>query len=86
MYYDAYITMHVPSRCARPRPRSSALALGCEDGSVTTYGLHFATVHGLYQDRYAYRDNMTDVIIQNLVTEQKVRATPVAGAMYRGQA
>lgn len=33
----------------------------------------FNTVHGLYQDRYAYRDAMSDVIIQHMITEQKVR-------------
>lgn len=31
------------------------------------------TVHGLYKERYAYRENMTDVIVQNLITEVKVR-------------
>lgn len=30
-------------------------------------------VHGLYKERYAYRENMTDIIIQHLITEQKVR-------------
>jgi intraflagellar transport protein 122 len=37
------------------------------------YQTVFSTVHGLYQDRYAHRDTMTDVIIQHLITEQKVR-------------
>jgi intraflagellar transport protein 122 len=27
----------------------------------------------LYKERYAFRENMTDVIIQHLITEQKVR-------------
>lgn len=30
-------------------------------------------IHGLYRERYAFRENMTDVIIQHLITEQKVR-------------
>ena len=31
------------------------------------------TVHALYGNRYAYRENMTDVIVQHLLTEDKVR-------------
>ena len=59
--------------CARPRPGQNYVAVGCEDGSVSMHHLQFNTVHGLYQDRYAYRDLMTDAIIQHLITEQKVR-------------
>jgi len=55
------------------RPRQNNVVIGCNDGSVVMYQVVFSTVHGLYQDRYAYRDVMTDVIIQHLVTEQKVR-------------
>ncbi|KAF8070897.1 5-methyltetrahydropteroyltriglutamate--homocysteine methyltransferase [Scenedesmus sp. PABB004] len=57
----------------RPRPRANCVAVGCEDGSVAVLSLSFATVHGLYGERYAYRDAMSDVIIQHLITEQKVR-------------
>ena len=59
--------------CAAPRPKQNYVAVGCEDGSITMHQLIFSTVHGLYKDRYAYRDYMTDVIIQHLVTEQKLR-------------
>lgn len=55
------------------RPDSNFVVLGCQDGTITCYQLIFSTVHGLYKDRYAYRDNMTDVIVQHLITEQKVR-------------
>uniref|UniRef100_A0A8C6TMT4 Intraflagellar transport protein 122 homolog n=1 Tax=Neogobius melanostomus TaxID=47308 RepID=A0A8C6TMT4_9GOBI len=55
------------------RPESNFVVLGCQDGTITCYQLIFSTVHGLYKDRYAYRDNMTDVIVQHLITEQKVR-------------
>ncbi|XP_064632482.1 intraflagellar transport protein 122 homolog isoform X2 [Lineus longissimus] len=55
------------------KPDSNYVAVGCQDGTIAYYQLIFSTVHGLYKDRYAFRDNMTDVIIQHLITEQKVR-------------
>lgn len=57
----------------KPRPKANYIAVGGEDGSIAMLQLVFSTVHGLYGDRYVYRDLMTDVIIQHLITEQKVR-------------
>uniref|UniRef100_A0A667ZHE5 Intraflagellar transport protein 122 homolog n=1 Tax=Myripristis murdjan TaxID=586833 RepID=A0A667ZHE5_9TELE len=57
----------------RVKPDSNYVVLGCQDGTIACYQLIFSTVHGLYKDRYAYRDSMTDVIVQHLITEQKVR-------------
>lgn len=57
----------------KPRPKHNYMAVGCENGSITMFQIVFSTVHGLYHERYAYRDLMTDVIIQHLITEQKVR-------------
>ncbi|XP_054464764.1 intraflagellar transport protein 122 homolog [Anoplopoma fimbria] len=57
----------------RVKPDSNFVVLGCQDGTIACYQLLFSTVHGLYKDRYAYRDSMTDVIVQHLITEQKVR-------------
>ena len=55
----------------KPRPKNNFLAVGCNDGTLGMFHTVFSTVHGLYQDRYAHRDTMTDVIIQHLITEQK---------------
>lgn len=58
---------------ARARPKHDAVAVGADDGTLSYHKLAFDTVHSIYQDRYAYRENMTDVIVQHLMTEQKVR-------------
>ncbi|NWW94244.1 IF122 protein, partial [Rhynochetos jubatus] len=55
------------------KPDSNYVVIGCQDGTISFFQLIFSTVHGLYKDRYAYRDSMTDVIVQHLITEQKVR-------------
>eukprot|EP00727_Mastigamoeba_balamuthi_P011662 m51a1_g7118 putative intraflagellar transport protein 122 homolog isoform x2 (1281) ;mRNA; r:111972-117314 len=57
----------------KPRPKQNYVAVGDNNGVVSMYQLVFSTVHGLYLDRYAYRDFMTDVIIQHLSTEKKFR-------------
>lgn len=58
---------------AAVHPNGSAIAVGCQNGSLAFYNLAFNTVHALYRERYAFRENMCDVIIQHLVSGQKVR-------------
>lgn len=58
---------------AKQRPRQNYVAVARNDGTVSMHMLAFTTVHGLYKDRYAYRDSMTDVIVQHLLTDHKVR-------------
>lgn len=48
-------------------------ALGCLDGTLWCYQIVFNKVHGLYQEKYAYRENLTDVIIHHLTSGTKVK-------------
>ncbi|KAI1301651.1 Intraflagellar transport protein -like protein [Halotydeus destructor] len=54
-------------------PTDTRVAICSHDGKFCLYEIQYSTVHSLYKERYAYRVNMTDVIIQHLITEQKVR-------------
>ncbi|KAF0705653.1 Aste57867_6993 [Aphanomyces stellatus] len=54
----------------KARPKTNTIAVGCDDGTISAYHLVFGTVHGIFQERYSYRENMTDVIVQHLMTEQ----------------
>ncbi|XP_049885903.1 intraflagellar transport protein 122 homolog [Pectinophora gossypiella] len=56
-----------------PSPSFNTIAVACQDGTLWCYQVVLSTVHGLYRERYAYRENMTDVIIQHLTTGNKVR-------------
>lgn len=41
-------------------------AIGSQDGTISCHNLVLSTVHGLYRDRYAYRENLTNVTVQLL--------------------
>ena len=54
-------------------PGTNAVFAGANNGALTSFKVEFDKVHGLYQERYAYRELMTDVIIQHLVSETRVK-------------
>ena len=47
--------------------------LGSDRGGVEMVQMQFNAVHSLHLDRYAFRDNLTEVVVQHLVTDRKVR-------------
>ena len=57
----------------RSQPKGSMILLGSDSGRLSMQKLQFGTAHGIYQERYAYRENLTDVVVQHLMTDQKVR-------------
>ncbi|KAK6014011.1 WD domain, G-beta repeat protein, partial [Ostertagia ostertagi] len=61
--------------CVRVRPISnpSTVVVGCVDGTIACYNLMFSTIHGLHKERYAFRDNMTDVVVQHLIHHTMTR-------------
>jgi intraflagellar transport protein 122 len=55
------------------RSKQNQIAVGTHDGTISIYQINFHTIHGLYQDKYAFRQNMTEVMIQDLSTDQRAR-------------
>ncbi|XP_055948629.1 intraflagellar transport protein 122 homolog isoform X1 [Argiope bruennichi] len=58
--------------CCATKDDSTHVAIGTQDGIASYYEVGFSTVHSLYRERYAYRENMTDVVVQHLITDDKV--------------
>lgn len=59
--------------CCACHGESDLLALGTHTGAIELLKMKFDAVHALYRDRYAYRENLTEVIVSHLVTDKKVR-------------
>ena len=55
------------------RPGANAVAVAGNDGTVALHTVTFATVHGLYGDRYASREACTEVVVRHLVSDARVR-------------
>ena len=47
--------------------------VGTNSGSIDNLQLSFETVHALYREKYAYRENLTDIVIHHLTADRKVR-------------
>lgn len=52
--------------CCAVRNKSNVIAFPTGQGKFALVDCLFDTVHGLYQDIYAFRDSMTYVVLQNL--------------------
>ncbi|VDM32299.1 unnamed protein product [Hydatigera taeniaeformis] len=52
-------------------PRDKCLVIGCQDGTIRSLRYSLPIVHSFFRDRYAFREMLTDVVIQHLLTEQR---------------
>jgi len=61
--------------CATPfhGTSSTKMALGADNGDIEVLNLRFDNVFGINSDRYAFRENLTEIVVQHLITDRKVR-------------
>ncbi|CAH8535112.1 unnamed protein product [Schistosoma rodhaini] len=59
--------------CCCTRNGYNQIVVGCQDGTLETVQLLLDPVYSFHKDRYAYRESLTDVVVQHLITEQKAR-------------
>lgn len=54
-------------------PAGDLIAIGAEDGTINVMKLAFNDVYSVYNDKFAYRHHMTDIVIQHMQSGQKSR-------------
>lgn len=52
---------------------SEKVLVGCDNGDIDFRSLLVDPVNAIYRDRYAFRDNLTDILVHHLVSDKKVR-------------
>lgn len=55
------------------QPGSDKVVLGTDTGAIDVLHMRFDAVHALFKEKYAYRENLTDIVIHQLIVDRKVR-------------
>ena len=72
-YLTELNTMNDWSWSTKFRPKSQELAITTNSGLISVQQLAKKNIFSSYRELYARRDNFTDVIIENIAMNQKLR-------------
>lgn len=59
--------------CCDCSGEADVLAVGSNHGLIDFVRMELGAVHAVFRDRYAFRENLTEVIVHHLLTDKKVR-------------
>jgi intraflagellar transport protein 122 len=72
-YLTDIATLEDWSWSSKFRPKSQEIAMTTNSGFITIHQLSKKNIFSSYHELYARRDNFTDVIVENIVMNQKLR-------------
>jgi|JI6StandDraft_1071083.scaffolds.fasta_scaffold14263_4 intraflagellar transport protein 122 len=61
------------SWCSKFRPKSMEIAVTTNDGVIALHELSKKPIFSNYEELFATRDNLTDIVVENLLLNQKLR-------------
>lgn len=61
------------SWCSKFKPKSMEVVVTTNDGTISIYELSKKPIFSNYEELFATRDNLTDIVVENLVINQKLR-------------
>ena len=56
-----------------PQKLGDKIMIGTHGGVLEAFEMSFDSVHTFYQEKYAFRENLTDIVIHHLAGDRKVR-------------
>jgi len=57
----------------KPMSKLNSFIASTNDGKIICYQISFLIVHGIYNEKYVYRQNLMDIIIHNLSNSNKTK-------------